>query len=69
MAINESALDRVVRVVAGLVLLAVWIFGWLGGAAAVVLGIVGIVLVLTGLSGRCLIYKAIGTCTLRQDHP
>lgn len=69
MAINESGLDRIVRVLGGLVLLAVWVFGWLGGPAAIVLGIAGIVLVLTGLSGRCLIYQAIGRCTLRQDRP
>ncbi len=63
MTINESATDRVIRVIVGLVLLAAWVFGWLGGALAVVLGLVGAILVLTGAAGFCPLYRLVGAST------
>lgn len=63
MNINENATDRVVRVVIGLVLLAAWIFGWTAGAWTVVAAIVGAILVLTGLSGFCPLYRLLNVST------
>lgn len=65
---NEGTFDRVLRVVVGLVLLAAWAFGWWGGAAAVVLGVVGAVLVVTGAVGFCPLYRLLGiaTCPVPQ---
>lgn len=63
MRINESATDRVLRVIVGAVLLAAWVFGWWSGTWAVVLGIVGIVLLATGAIGFCAIYRLFGIST------
>jgi hypothetical protein len=54
--INESGLDRVIRVVAGLVLL---VLGWTGmvtGTLGLVFKILGFVPLLTGAIGWCPLY-------------
>lgn len=63
MTVNESSLDRVLRVVVGALLVLAWGLGWWTGTWAVVLGIVGIVLVLTGLVGFCPLYRVLGIGT------
>ncbi len=53
---NESNIDRVIRVVAGLILLAL---GWLGvvpGTLGLVFKILGFLPLLTGLIGFCPLY-------------
>lgn len=60
---NEGTVDRIVRVVLGVVLVAAWAFGWLAGTLAVVLGVVGIVLVATGAIGFCPLYRMLGMST------
>ncbi|MFN2322915.1 MAG: YgaP-like transmembrane domain [Trueperaceae bacterium] len=60
---NEGTVDRVVRVVVGIVLVAAWAFGWLTGVLAVVLGVVGIVLIGTGATGFCALYRVFGMST------
>jgi len=66
MKINESATDRVIRVIVGAVLLAAWVFGGLSGTWAVVLGIIGAVLLVTGAVGFCAIYALLGMSTARK---
>jgi len=61
--INESAWDRIVRVVLGLVLLYLWVGGVLSGAIAIIVGIVGIILLITGLVGFCPLYRVLGFST------
>jgi hypothetical protein len=60
---NEGTVDRVVRVVLGVVLVAAWAFGGLSGTLAVVLGVIGIVLIGTGAVGFCPIYRLLGMST------
>jgi len=59
---NENTTDRVLRVIFGLILLAIGIFG-LQGTLAWILGIVGGVLVVTGVTGFCLLYRLFGVST------
>ena len=63
MGINEGSLDRVVRVVVGLVLMAMAATGKVGAW-----GWIGIVPLLTGLVGFCPGYKLFGfsTCPLKK---
>ncbi len=63
MRINESATDRVVRIIVGLVLLSAWVFGWMTGVWEAVFAIVGAVLLLTGLVGFCPLYALFGAST------
>ena len=60
---NESNTDRILRAIVGAVLLIAWIAGWLSGALAVVLGIVGLVLVATAIVGFCPLYRVFGIST------
>lgn len=63
MTVNESTLDRSLRAVIGVLLVAAWIFGWFAGSLAVVLGIVGLVLLLTAAVGFCPLYRILGIST------
>lgn len=56
MKINESNLERIIRAVAGVVLLYVGFGGVLTGTLGVIVGLIGAVLVITGALGFCPIY-------------
>lgn len=66
MTVNEGTLDRTLRAIAGVLLVAAWLLGWLTGTLAVVLGIVGVVLLLTAAVGFCPLYRVLGmnTCAV-----
>ncbi|MGE0732995.1 MAG: DUF2892 domain-containing protein [Acidimicrobiia bacterium] len=53
--VNEAAWDRIARVVLGVVLLVVG-FAVMGGTGGVIVGVIGLVPLLTGLSGFCPLY-------------
>ena len=61
---NESATDRIVRAIGGVLLLAV---GWFltGGVLRIVLLVLGVVALFTALTGFCLIYRLFGFSTKR----
>ena len=64
--VNEGALDRAVRLVLGAVVL--WLStlsGMVTGGIATALTVVGAVLVVTGLTGFCGLYKLLGIDTCR----
>lgn len=67
MSCNVGNIDRIVRAVLGLVLLASWIFGWLSGSLAIVLGIVGIVLLATAAIKFCPLYRLVGASTCQTS--
>jgi len=53
---NESNLDRLLRTLAGIILLIVGFGGMLTGTLGLVAKIIGVLLVVTGLAGFCPIY-------------
>jgi hypothetical protein len=53
---NESSMDRIIRVVVGIVLAALYFLNVLSGTMGIVLLVVGIILVLTGIVGFCPLY-------------
>ncbi len=59
---NESNVDRGVRVVLGIVLLIVG-FGVMGGTGGVIVGLIGLIPLITGLVGWCPIYRLLGMRT------
>ena len=63
MKLNESNIDRIVRVVVGITLLYLGLGGMLSGVLAIVADIVGVVLLLTGAIGFCPIYFALKLST------
>jgi len=60
---NEGNVDRVVRVISGLALLALCFIGpqslW---------GLLGVIPLATGISGECPLYRAVGVSTLTPSH-
>ncbi len=64
---NEAGWDRVLRVIAGIVLLYLGFGGVLAGTAGTIAAIVGIVLLLTGLVGWCPLYSVLHLRTNRKQ--
>jgi len=60
---NEGSIDRIIRLIGGLIilLLAIYIFG---GNLQIAAYIIGILAIITGLTGYCGIYALIGINTL-----
>jgi hypothetical protein len=52
---NVGGIDRIIRIVAGLVLILAGFF-FLGGTLGIILGILGIIYLLTGLISWCPLY-------------
>ena len=64
---NEGPMDRNLRMAAGVLLIAVAVFGLTGVTQTVVLVLAG-VLLFTGLTGFCAIYKLLGIDTLPKKN-
>ncbi len=64
MRINESGIDRAIRIVVGLFLLSMLL--WIEGSAKY-WGLLGIIPLLTGLTGFCLLYRLFGFSTKRKQ--
>ncbi len=62
MKLNENSVDRIIRVIVGLVLIAVG-FWFMGGTAGIIVGIIGFVPLLTGIIGYCPAYGLFGFST------
>lgn len=66
---NEGGADRAVRVVVGLIAM-IAAFMWLdaldGAILGIVVGVVGVVMILTGIVGFCPAYKLIGASTCKK---
>ena len=59
MKLNESNVDRIIRAVAGVVLLYLGFGGVLAGGLGIVADVVGLVLLVTGAIGFCPLYAMI----------
>lgn len=59
MKINESSVDRIIRVVLGLALLALYFGNMVAGTVGIVLAVVGGIALLTGLVGFCPLYSVL----------
>lgn len=66
MKLNESNTDRLVRVVAGIVLLFLGVGGTLSGTTAIVAGVLGVILLFTGAIGFCPLYALFKLSTLKK---
>lgn len=64
MKVNEATWDRIVRVILGVALMVLG-FGVLKGTGGTILGIIGIVPLLTGITGYCPLYSLLGISTKR----
>ncbi len=65
---NESKLDRIIRVVVGLVLLAVALM-YTTGVLRTVLLVIAVIALVTAATGFCALYRLFGFSTLKQAKP
>ena len=66
MKLNMGTIDRSIRLVVAAIIAVLYFAGWITGAAAVVLGIVAIVLLLTSIVGWCPGYLPFGLSTRKS---
>ena len=66
MKLNESNVDRIIRAVAGVVLLYLGFGGVLGGGLAIVADVIGLVLLVTAAIGFCPLYAMLKISTLKH---
>ncbi|MGM0432610.1 MAG: YgaP family membrane protein [Spirochaetota bacterium] len=65
---NMGNVDRVIRVILGVLIVIFFAAGELTGTAAVVLGIVAAVLLITSVVGTCPLYVPFRISTLKQKN-
>ncbi|HYT78762.1 MAG TPA: YgaP-like transmembrane domain [Actinomycetota bacterium] len=66
---NEGPADRAIRIVVGILLLpgGLFLLGGLGGSVVgLVVAAVGLLALVTGATGRCVVYIPFGITTLRE---
>ena len=66
MKLNESNVDRIIRVVASVVLLFLGLGGLLNGTVAAIANVLGVAMLLTGAIGFCPLYALLNLSTLKK---
>ncbi len=66
MKVNEGLWDRIVRVILG-VILGYFGFFSMQGTGGIVLGIIGLILLVTGIVGFCPAYRLLGISTHKES--
>ena len=61
---NMGKMDRIIRFIIGIVMIGVG-FGALSGGASIAVGVIGVILVATGLIGWCPLYIPLRINTLK----
>ena len=63
---NMGIVDRVIRVIAAIVIGGLYYTGVMTGTLAVILGVVAVIFLLTGVTGFCPAYAPFGFSTLKE---
>lgn len=64
---NISPIDRLLRIIAGVLLGILFISGLLSGALAIIILVLSIIMLATGLLKFCLVYAIFGISTSKED--
>ncbi|RMH60146.1 MAG: DUF2892 domain-containing protein [Bacteroidetes bacterium] len=64
---NMGTIDRVLRVVVAIVIGVLYFTGQITGTAALILGILAVVFLLTSLVGTCPLYVPLGLSTAKKE--
>jgi len=62
---NSGGMERIIRGILGIVLVLAWLLHWVVGTLALILGILGIIFVVTAAIGFCPIFSIIGVNTCK----
>ena len=66
MKLNEGSVDRIIRVIVGIAVLALGLFGGIGGWLLWVAYILGAILLITGIVGFCPLYTLFKFTTAKK---
>lgn len=66
MKVNMGSADRTARLVVGLLFLLAVVMGWVSGVLAVVLGVLGVVFIVTAIIRFCPLYLPLGLNTCKR---
>jgi len=64
---NMGTADRVIRILIAIVIAILYFTNQISGIAAIILGIIAIVSILTGFTGLCLAYLPFGLSTKKKS--
>jgi len=64
---NMGTIDRSIRVVLAVVVGMLYLAGQITGTAAIILGVVAVVFLLTSAVGVCPLYMALGVSTIKKQ--
>lgn len=67
MKFNMGTIDRILRLIAVVIIAALYLSGQLSGAAAVILGIIAVALLVTSVIGWCPAYVPFGISTKKKE--
>lgn len=67
MNLNMGTLDRAIRIIVAIVVAVLYFTGQITGTAAIILGILAVVFVLTSLVGTCPLYLPFGLSTKGKE--
>lgn len=65
---NMGTVDRVLRLIAAVVLATLVLTGAVSGAVGIVLGIVAVLFIVTSASGMCVLYRLLGIRTCKVEN-
>jgi Na+(H+)/acetate symporter ActP len=60
---NMAGLDRIIRAIFALVVAVLYYFGQISGTAAIILGIIALIFIVTSIVGFCPLYRLLGIST------
>jgi hypothetical protein len=66
MKLNMSSIDRIIRLLATLIIVILLVAGFLKGALAIVLGVIAIIFFVTSVFGFCPLYVLFGFSTRKK---
>jgi len=69
MKLNMGTVDRVVRILIAIVIAILYVTNVMHGGVALVLGIVAVIMVLTGIVSFCPVYSLLGLTTRPAEPP
>ena len=60
---NMGKIDRIIRVIVAVVIAVLWYYKQMTGLAAMILGLIAVLFIVTGAMGYCPIYHLLGLST------
>lgn len=64
---NVGTIDRVVRIILGIVLITAFALGWVAAPWSYLVALIGLIALVTGAVGTCPLYSLLGMSTLGKN--